>query len=1323
MRGKWFIHAVFGSILTLAASPALSGEPSPGNDGSQYLDAVREFADNVLKYGRDTYGPKHTPLFVDGLNIHTHEPVTWIAPNGDRWVLSNLASQQTLFRTLDGLTTITGDPKYRKAAEEAIEYAFANLRSPNGLFYWGGTAAYDVRGEKACGKNSHTFKGFYPYYELMWRVNPEATEQLIESMWACHILDWSNLDMNRYGPLDRLSVSKGWNHEYKDGPVFFEGKGLSFFNTGSDLIYAAAWLRRLSGNKEPLVWAKRLTKRYVNVRDPKTGISYGMYTLPRGQKVPDSYDDVLRKLVPGTTDFPISVSPDGGIHPIIRECCAGYRMPTPGIIVHRYLLQWQNLLMVGEILGSEGEEFNQWALEELTAFGNGYREQDNVYVPMLTDGTDLEGYVVKVNGPLGPKGVVLEPRPVGPSDFWAYAMGHRVMNDTFMWEMARNISKGNEFGDIGVTPKGRPQLERDTNCPDPYALLAFLELHRATGKNEFLEMAKRIGGNILNNRFHKGFFVASKKHACSKFDAIDSLALLHLHLELVGEISAIPEACQSSPFFEENYRRKQYAIDNQLFYTFTDSSEPPMSLQEAAAVGDIDLVTSIIEKGTEVDARENSLYRTALHRAAMGGHKDVAQLLLVKGADVEAIDEWPHATPLYYGVKQGHKEVVELLIAHNADINATMAYPAGDTPLHSAIRAGHEDIVELLIAKGADVNIGNNEGVTPLHCIAMRPRPSRSWLNALFSGDSPEKKMAELLIAKGADVNAKDKDGHTPRWHAQRKGNRAIVPLLRKYEEMTRHDVAVLSVSGPRICNRSDTVSIRVTLKNRGDTGESCTVTLKDAANHTEIARQSTTMRCKHRVASEADLLFDAETDEVNFMGGRVCAEGDVNGDGYNDLIITASEWNGTRGRAYLYLGGEDMRGSPDRIFSGVSIGDHFGDQGATFGDISGDGYDDIVIGARGYHGNDGLVHVYCGGEEMDTTPDLTLMGEVDQCSWFGLKVSSGDMNGDGYEDVLVTALGYDNWRGRAYLFYGGNPMDSTADLILEGENTGDWFGKQAYSGGDVNGDGYGDIIIGAQHYGRDKDVDEDQGASAKNRHVDTRGRGYLYYGGHFMDAKADRIFTGKLGSEQASAVMLSDIDNDGYCDVLIGARDSDNFNGELHLYWGGDSLDESAPDMVFKGEEYSLVGGGTLGAGYFNDDPYRDIAVGGSAYDHRRGRGYIFLGGSRATMDTVCDVTFTGENQMDRFGTYISVGNIDNDRYDDIAVSAWSYPQDGRRGRAYLFHGPFMDSTQVSFTWDTTNASIGKHTLKVEIPPVPGEQKIEDNIKTVTIEVKEPAR
>ena len=84
MRCMSSIHIVAGLILIITASPCLSAEQSASEPSSKYLDAVREFADNVLKYGRDMYGPKHTPLFVDGLNIHTHEPVKWIDPNGNK---------------------------------------------------------------------------------------------------------------------------------------------------------------------------------------------------------------------------------------------------------------------------------------------------------------------------------------------------------------------------------------------------------------------------------------------------------------------------------------------------------------------------------------------------------------------------------------------------------------------------------------------------------------------------------------------------------------------------------------------------------------------------------------------------------------------------------------------------------------------------------------------------------------------------------------------------------------------------------------------------------------------------------------------------------------------------------------------------------------------------------------------------------------------------------------------------------------------------------------------------------------------------------------
>jgi pectate lyase len=196
-------------------------------------------------------------------------------------------------------------------------------------------------------------------------------------------------------------------------------------------------------------------------------------------------------------------------------------------------------------------------------------------VPILTDGTNLEGYVVKkTTDMLGPRGATLQAVPAGLPDLWAYAMAYRVTKDSFMWHMARNISKGNEFGDIGATPKDRPKLDYATDCANPYALLAFLELYREAGKDALLYLAKRIGDNVLAKRFHKGFFVASTKHVYAKFDAIDSLALLHLHLALAGDTTRISEAWPSLPYFYSSYRSKDWTNDNEILYARTEPSDP-----------------------------------------------------------------------------------------------------------------------------------------------------------------------------------------------------------------------------------------------------------------------------------------------------------------------------------------------------------------------------------------------------------------------------------------------------------------------------------------------------------------------------------------------------------------------------------------------------------------------------------------------------------------------------------------------------------------------------------------------------------------------------
>ncbi|MCK4829749.1 hypothetical protein KA005_79225, partial [bacterium] len=468
-----------------------------------------EFADNVLKHGRDTYGPKHTPLFVDGLNIHTHEPVKWISPKGDvfsateteEWILSNFASQQTLLRTLDGLSKVTGDHKYRDAAIQAIKYAFENLRSPNGLLYWGQCAAYDAQDDKTYTSHSHSFKINYPYYELLWQVDSEATERFIEAFWSA-LIDWSNLDFCRNSvPFRRDFLELSWDHEYKGDPTFFTSKrssGAGFLSTATSLIHAGTTLYRCSDQALPFVWSKRLMQRFINTRNPKTGITANLYNRPR------------------------RMFPNKGMEGHFADAFPHQPFQEKIIIMNFgenwQPLAWVSLLLVGDSLDEQGREFTQWALEELTAWANAsYRERDNSFVPILTDGTNIEGVILEESCGLGIKGDSAVPRLADPKFFWLYATAYQVTGDEFMWQMTRNIGIGNDFGNIGDDVSETPELNTNTTCSDVYGLLGFLELYSRTSRTEFLSIARKIADNILARKFHKGFFISSKQHIYSRF--------------------------------------------------------------------------------------------------------------------------------------------------------------------------------------------------------------------------------------------------------------------------------------------------------------------------------------------------------------------------------------------------------------------------------------------------------------------------------------------------------------------------------------------------------------------------------------------------------------------------------------------------------------------------------------------------------------------------------------------------------------------------------------------------------------------------------------
>jgi len=378
-------------------------------------------------------------------------------------------------------------------------------------------------------------------------------------------------------------------------------------------------------------------------------------------------------------------------------------------------------------------------------------------------------------------------------------------------------------------------------------------------------------------------------------------------------------------------------------------------------------------------------------------------------------------------------------------------------------------------------------------------------------------------------------------------------------------------------------------------------------------------------------VVRNGQAPDDNF-GEAVAGGADVNGDGIPDHVVTAiynDEAASNAGKAYLYLGRAPARGTADLSFLGEAADDQFGVSVAAGGDVNGDGYADIAVGARF---NDraakdaGAVFVYFGGPDpgavggMDALPDLVLTGEYAD-DWFGNSVSfAGDVNGDGFDDILVGAPYNDDngsAAGKAYIYFGGPVPDAVPDVILFGDPQGDsHFGWSVSGAGDVNADGFADVVVGARLWG--------QGPSR------AAGRAYVFLGSANPDGSPDVIMTGERADDWFGNTVagIGDFNHDGYDDVAVGA-----------IYYD---------DMT---------------------DPLAPLSA--------AGRVYVFYGGPTGSLDGVADWVATGERADDQFGHAIAgAGDVDENGADDLLVGAWFYDDTSgatsksAAGKAYLFFG-----------------------------------------------------